>query len=164
MNPTESEREARSASSTGARAGRWHRLPAKGQFYVADREVNPQTGAIRLAGSVPKPGQYSSCPASTGRVRAVTEIRRNALLVPQRAVTELQGRYQVAVVDSDNKVSIRPVKVGERSGSMWIIEDGLKPGERVVVEGTPAESDRIWSSTRSRSSRLRQGQRRSERN
>jgi membrane fusion protein (multidrug efflux system) len=65
----------------------------------------------------------------------VTEIRKGALLVPQRAVTELQGSYQVAVVGSGNKVSIRPVKVGERSGSMWVIQDGLNPGERVVAEG-----------------------------
>src|SRR4030095_16898127 len=79
-------------------------------------------------GNILRPGQY-------GRVRAATDIRRNALLVPQRAVTELQGSYQVAVVDGANKVSIRPVTVGERSGSMWIIESGLKPGERVVVEG-----------------------------
>jgi membrane fusion protein (multidrug efflux system) len=79
-------------------------------------------------GSILRPGQY-------GRVRAVTDIRRNALLVPQRAVTELQGRDQVAVVDGTNTVRIRPVTVGERSGSMWIVEGGLKPGERVVVEG-----------------------------
>jgi RND family efflux transporter MFP subunit len=108
--------------------------PHKGQFYVADREVNPQTGAIRLAGLFPNPGNILR-PGQYGRVRAATDIRRNALLVPQRAVTELQGRYQVAVVDGANKVSIRPVTVGERSGSMWIIESGLKPGERVVVEG-----------------------------
>jgi membrane fusion protein (multidrug efflux system) len=68
-------------------------------------------------------------------VRAVTSIETGALLVPQRAVTELQGRYQVVVVDSNNKADIRPVKVGERAGSMLIIEDGLKPGEVVVVEG-----------------------------
>jgi membrane fusion protein (multidrug efflux system) len=79
-------------------------------------------------GNILRPGQY-------GRVRAVTDIRRNALLVPQRAVTELQGRDQVAVVDGTNTVRIRPVTVGERSGSMWIVEGGLKPGERVVVEG-----------------------------
>jgi RND family efflux transporter MFP subunit len=108
--------------------------PHKGQFYVADREVNPQTGAIRLAGLFPNPGNILR-PGQYGRVRAATDIRRNALLVPQRAVTELQGRYQVAVVDGANKVSIRLVTVGERSGSMWIIESGLKPGERVVVEG-----------------------------
>jgi len=135
MNPIESEREARSrelvlelvlADSTV--------YPHKGQFYVADRQVNPQTGAIRLAGLFANPGNILR-PGQYGRVRAVTDIRRNALLVPQRAVTELQGRYQVAVVDGTNTVRIRPMTVGERSGSMWIVESGLKPGERVVVEG-----------------------------
>jgi membrane fusion protein (multidrug efflux system) len=105
-----------------------------GRFYVANREINPQTGAIRLAGLFPNPGNILR-PGQYGRVRAVTEIRSHALLVPQRAVTELQGRYEVAVVDSANTVSIRPVTVGERSGSQWIIEGGLKPGERVIVEG-----------------------------
>ena len=69
-------------------------------------------------------------------MRAVTSVKEGALLVPQRAVSELQGSYQVAVVGADKKVSIRTVKVGERSGSMWVVEDGLKPGEAVVAEGT----------------------------
>jgi membrane fusion protein (multidrug efflux system) len=69
-------------------------------------------------------------------VRAIIKTIKGALLIPQRAVTELQGSFQVAVVGNDNKVSIRQVKIGERSGSMWIIEEGLKPGERVVAEGT----------------------------
>jgi RND family efflux transporter MFP subunit len=108
--------------------------PERGRFYFADRQVDPKTGAIRMAGvfpnagSVLRPGQY-------GRVRAVTKTREDALLVPQRAVTELQGTYQVAVVGNDNKVSIRPVKVSDRSGSMWIIEEGLKSGEVIVAEG-----------------------------
>jgi len=109
--------------------------PRKGKFFVADREVSVQTGAIRLAGLFPNPGNILR-PGQYGRVRAVTATRKSALLVPQRAVTELQGRYQVAVVGSDNKVGIRQVKVGERSDSMWIIEEGLSPGERVVAEGT----------------------------
>lgn len=108
--------------------------PRPGQFYVADREVNVQTGSIRLAGLFPNPGNILR-PGQYGRVRAATDVRTGALLVPQRAVTELQGTYQVAVVGSDNKVDIRSVKVGERSGSFWIIEDGLKPGERVIAEG-----------------------------
>jgi membrane fusion protein (multidrug efflux system) len=85
-------------------------------------------GVFPNAGNVLRPGQY-------GRVRAVTKTRADALLVPQRAVTELQGTYQVAVVGSDNKVSIRPVKVSDRSGSMWIVEEGLKSGEVIVAEG-----------------------------
>ena len=79
-------------------------------------------------GNVLRPGQY-------GRVRAVTRRQEGALLVPQRAVSELQGRYQIAVVDNENKINIRTVKVGERVGTMWIIDEGLHPGERVVVEG-----------------------------
>ncbi len=108
--------------------------PHKGQFFVADREVNVQTGAIRLAGLFPNPGTVLR-PGQYGRVRAVTSHTEGALLVPQRAVTELQGGYQVAVVDSENKITIRPVKVGQRIGPMWIIDEGLHPGERVVVEG-----------------------------
>jgi membrane fusion protein (multidrug efflux system) len=108
--------------------------PHKGTFYLADREVNVQTGAIRLAGLFPNPGNVLR-PGQYGRVRAVTRSQEGALLVPQRAVSELQGRYQVAVVDSENTISIRAVKVGERVGTMWVIEEGLHPGERVVVEG-----------------------------
>jgi membrane fusion protein (multidrug efflux system) len=108
--------------------------PHKGTFFVADREVNAQTGAIRLAGLFPNPGNVLR-PGQYGRVRAVTSRQEGALLVPQRAVTELQGRYQVAVVDSENKITIRTVKVGERVGTMWVIDEGLHPGERVVVEG-----------------------------
>src|SRR6266568_376947 len=108
--------------------------PHKGTFFVADREVNVQTGAIRLAGLFPNPGNVLR-PGQYGRVRAVTSQREGALLVPQRAVTELQGRYQVAVVDSENTINFRTVKVGERVGPLWIIEEGVHPGERVVVEG-----------------------------
>jgi membrane fusion protein (multidrug efflux system) len=109
--------------------------PQKGSFYLTDRQVDQKTGAIRLAGLFPNPGNVLR-PGQYGRVRAVTETRTAALLVPQRAVTELQGSYQVAVVGSDNKVDIRAVKVGNRIGEMWIIEDGLRSGERVVAEGT----------------------------
>jgi membrane fusion protein (multidrug efflux system) len=108
--------------------------PRRGRVFFVDREVNPQTGAIRVAGVFPNP-ENELRPGQYGRVRSVIEIRKGALLVPQRAVTELQGNYQVAVVGSGNKVSFRPVKVGERSGSMWVIEDGLKPGETVIAEG-----------------------------
>jgi len=109
--------------------------PQKGTFLFADRQVDPKTGAIRLAGVFPNPGNILR-PGQFGRVRAVTSTRDNALMVPQRAVTELQGSYQVAVVGDDNKVSLRPVKVGEKVDKLWIINDGLKAGERVVVEGT----------------------------
>src|SRR2546422_1871449 len=108
--------------------------PHKGTFFVADREVNVETGAIRLAGLFPNPGNVLR-PGQYGRVRAVIRHQEGALLVPQRAVTELQGSYQVAVVDSENKINIRTVKVGERVGTMWVIDEGVHPGERVVVEG-----------------------------
>jgi len=108
--------------------------PQSGSFFFADRQVDQKTGAIRLAGIFPNPGNVLR-PGQYGRVRAVTATKTAALLVPQRAVSELQGSYQVAVVGGDNKIEMRPVKVGERSGSMWIIEDGLKAGEIVVVEG-----------------------------
>jgi len=108
--------------------------PRKGKFFAADRQVDIQTGAIRLAGVFPNPDNVLR-PGQYGRVRFVSYTRPNALLVPQKAVTELQGAHQVAVVGSDNKVSVRTVNVGERFGPMWIVEDGLKPGEKVVVEG-----------------------------
>ena len=106
----------------------------KGKFYVVDRNVDVKTGAIKLAATFPNPGNLLR-PGQYGRVRAVTSFKQNALLVPQRSVTELQGSYRVAVVDSENKVRIRPVKVGEKVGSMWIIDEGLQPGESVVAEG-----------------------------
>jgi len=105
-----------------------------GTIFFADREVNPATGAIRIAGVFPNPNNLLR-PGGYGRVRAAPNTRLGALLVPQRAVIELQGSQQVAVVGRDNKVSIRPVTVAERIGKMWIISQGLKPGEQVVVEG-----------------------------
>jgi RND family efflux transporter MFP subunit len=108
--------------------------PHEGRFYFADRQVNESTGAIRIAGLFPNPGNILR-PGGYGKVRAVIRVQQDALLVPQRAVSELQGGYQVAAVDDANKVSIRTVKVGDRVGTQWIIADGLKRGERVVVEG-----------------------------
>jgi RND family efflux transporter MFP subunit len=108
--------------------------PPNGTFYFADRQVDVRTGAIRVAGLFPnptntlRPGQY-------GKVRTALRVQPGALLVPQRAVNELQGSYQIAVVDASNKVDIRFVKVGDRIGTQWVINDGLKPGERVVAEG-----------------------------
>jgi membrane fusion protein (multidrug efflux system) len=106
----------------------------EGRFFFADRQVNESTGAIRLAGLFPNPGNILR-PGGYAKVRAVIRIQPNALLVPQRAVTELQGGYQIATVDDQNKVSIRTVKVGDRVGSDWVIDDGLKPGDRVIAEG-----------------------------
>jgi RND family efflux transporter MFP subunit len=92
------------------------------------------TGAIRIAGLFPNPGNILR-PGGYGKVRAVIRLQQNAVLVPQRAVSELQGGYQVALVGSDNKVSIKTVTVGDRVGSEWVISDGLKPGDKVVAEG-----------------------------
>src|SRR5260370_28177803 len=108
--------------------------PKAGEIYFADREVNQSTGAIRIAGLFPNPGNILR-PGGYGKVRAATRIQKDALLIPQRAVTELQGSYQVALLDNENKVSIHPVEVGERFGPLWIIQKGLKPGDRVVAEG-----------------------------
>ena len=108
--------------------------PKKGKFFAADRQVDVQTGAIRLAGLFPNPDNVLR-PGQYGRVRFVSYTRQGALLIPQKAVTELQGMYQVAVVGPEDKADIRTVQVGERVGSMWIIEDGLKAGERIVTEG-----------------------------
>ena len=105
-----------------------------GKYFFADRQVNESTGAIRIAGVFPNPGNILR-PGGYGKVRAVVRIQQGALLVPQRAVSELQGGYQVATVDDDHKVNIRPVKVGDRIGNQWVIAEGLKPGERVVAEG-----------------------------
>jgi RND family efflux transporter MFP subunit len=108
--------------------------PHEGEFYFADRQVNQNTGAIQLAalfanpGNVLRPGQY-------GRIRAVIRVQQNALLIPQAAVNEQQGSYLVAVVGKDSRIAMRPVQVGERTGTMWVIQEGLKAGDRVVVEG-----------------------------
>lgn len=106
-----------------------------GQFSFADRQVEAQTGTIRIAILFPNPENILR-PGQFAKVRALMRTEKGALLVPQRAVGELQGSYQVAVVGADNVVQIRGVKVGERIGNQWIIREGLAPGERVVAEGT----------------------------
>ena len=108
--------------------------PQSGTFFFADRQVNQSTGAIRVAGLFPNPGNTLR-PGQYAKVRTSIRTQAGALLIPQRAVTEMQGAYQVAVVGSDNTIAIRSVKPGIRSGPMWIIDEGLKPGERVVAEG-----------------------------
>jgi RND family efflux transporter MFP subunit len=109
--------------------------PHKGRLFAVDSDVDVRTGAQRIATLFPNPdnslrgGQFA-------RIRMRAEIRQGALLVPQRAVTDLQGNYQVVVIGTDSKAEIRLVKPGRRVGQQWIIEEGLKPGERIVVEGT----------------------------
>jgi RND family efflux transporter MFP subunit len=106
----------------------------EGTFYFADRQVNESTGAIRIAGLFPNPENILR-PGGYGKVRAVIRTQKDALTLPQRAVTELQGGYQVAIVDGENKISIRTVSLGESIGSEYIVNSGLKPGDRVVAEG-----------------------------
>ena len=108
--------------------------PYDGTFSFGDRQVNEGTGAIRLAGLFPNPNNILR-PGGYGKIRFVLQTQPNALLVPQRAVSELQGAYQVAVVNSESKVEIRTVQLGPQSGSQWVVTEGLKPGEMVVAEG-----------------------------
>jgi RND family efflux transporter MFP subunit len=106
----------------------------KGKFYALDRSLDPKTGSIRYYVTFPNPGNILR-PGQFGKVRFVADMKKGAMVVPQEAVNELQGNFQVAVVDQNNKVSIRPVKMGERIGSMWEVREGLKPGDKVVVQG-----------------------------
>ena len=108
--------------------------PQQGRFAFADRQVGVKTGTITVATLFPNPGNMLR-PGQFARVRVALKVKKDALLVPQRCVTELQGGYQVAVVDQDATVHIRPVKTGERSNGLWIIKEGLAEGERVVAEG-----------------------------
>ena len=108
--------------------------PQTGRIYTPDREIGITTGALRLEARFPNP-DGALRPGEFVRVRVKFDVNRGALLVPQRAVSELQGAYQVDVVDAANKVHIQPVTVGGRSGSLWTIERGLEPGQRIVVEG-----------------------------
>lgn len=109
--------------------------PLKGRIYAADRQVSPTTGALRVAALFPNPN-YALRPGQFGRLRVKFDLATNAVLVTQKAVSELQGTYQVAVVNAENKVHIQPVRVGEKFGTQWIIQEGLRPGDRVIVEGT----------------------------
>jgi len=108
--------------------------PHKGKFYALDRSLDPKTGSIRYYVTFPNPGNILR-PGQFGNVRFVADMKKGAMVIPQEAVNELQGSYQVAVVDQNNKVSIRPVKMGERIGAMWEVTEGIKPGDKVVVQG-----------------------------
>jgi membrane fusion protein (multidrug efflux system) len=111
--------------------------PQRGRFLAADRDIDPKTGTIRISATFPNPSRTLR-PGQYGRVRAETNTIQDALVVPQRAVTDAQGAPQVRVVEPDNRIATRRVKLGDRVGSGWIIETGLQPGDRVVVEGAPA--------------------------
>ncbi len=109
-------------------------FPHPGHVLVVNREVDSRTGTIQVRAEFSNPGNLLR-PGQYARIRAVTENRKGALLIPQRAVAELQGVYQVGVVNAENKVAIRTVKLGPQFGDMWVVESGLKPGEKVVVDG-----------------------------
>jgi membrane fusion protein, multidrug efflux system len=114
----------------------------KGKLVFADRAVDPTTGTLGIEAEFPnpdhllRPGQYT-------RVRAAIDEKKDAILVPQTAVQELQGTYSVAVVGSDNKVSLRPVQASDRIGSLWLIDSGLKPGEKIIIEGLQKVRDGV---------------------
>ena len=108
--------------------------PRSGKFYVADRHVDVKTGTIKVATLFPNPGNVLR-PGQFARIRARLRVKHGALLVPQRAVTELQGGYQIAVVGPDGAVDIRKVKPAERVGSLWVIDEGLQADDRIVSEG-----------------------------
>ncbi len=108
--------------------------PHSGKVLWTDRQVDPSTGTIRVAAAFPNPGNVLR-PGAYGRVRAVTEMHHDALLIPQAAVTELQGTFQVAVVGSDNRVKIQNVQMGSQVGSDWVVNQGISPSDRVVVGG-----------------------------
>jgi membrane fusion protein (multidrug efflux system) len=108
--------------------------PHPGKFFFADREVNVKTGTIQVAILFPNPGNLLR-PGQYAKVRAVVKNKTNAMLVPQRAVGEIQGRNMVAVVKPDNTVALKPVKAAETIGNSWVIDEGLQPGEKVIVEG-----------------------------
>ncbi|MBF0511757.1 MAG: efflux RND transporter periplasmic adaptor subunit [Candidatus Omnitrophica bacterium] len=107
---------------------------SRGHFIFADRQINPGTGTILVAVLFPNPGNVLR-PGQFGRIRVAMNIKKNSILVPQRAVIEIQGSDQVAVVGHDNKVSIKQVKASEKVGTMWVIDEGLMPHDRVVTEG-----------------------------
>jgi membrane fusion protein (multidrug efflux system) len=108
--------------------------PYKGELFAIENQVDVRTGSLRVAAMFPNPGNLLR-PGQFARIRVESEIRHDALLVPQRAVTELQGNNQVAVIGPDNKAHVHPVTMGRRVDHMWIVEDGLKKGDRIVVEG-----------------------------
>src|SRR5438552_263881 len=125
--------EARSASKSSTMRSRTT-SPTWGRAAALDRQVDVTTGTVLARGVFPNPGNVLR-PGQYAKVRAVVEVRKNALMIPQRAVQDVQGVNQVAVVKADETVDVRTVKVDARIGSLWIISAGLKPGELVIVEG-----------------------------
>jgi len=109
-------------------------FPRRGHALFVNREVDSRTGTIQVRGEFPNPGNVLR-PGQYARIRAVTEMRKGALLIPQQSVSELQGVYQVGVVGADNKASMKIIKLGPQAGDMWLVESGLQAGDNVVVDG-----------------------------
>ena len=109
-------------------------FPERGRALLVNREVDAKTGTIQVRAEFPNPGNVLR-PGQYARIRAITEVRKGALVVPQQAVSELQGVYQVGVVGQDNKAAIKTVKLGPQFGDMWVVESGLEAGENVIVDG-----------------------------
>jgi RND family efflux transporter MFP subunit len=139
-------------------------FPYKGKFYAIDRQVDIRTGAIRVQIQFPNPGNVLR-PGGFGSVSTVTRVLRGALLIPQRAVSELQGGFLVATVDQENRAHIRSVEMGSKIGGWWIVDEGLKPGDRIVVEGVQKVRDGLivtpknYQETPSESAVVQQGNR-----
>lgn len=114
--------------------------PHKGKILSTDRQVDTNTGTIRLVAAFPNPGNVLR-PGQYGRVRIETGLKKNAVMVPQSAVKEIQGGYEVALLGPENKAVIRTVKASEKVGTMWVIESGLNPGDSVIVEGISKVKD-----------------------
>ena len=116
--------------------------PRRGTVVAVDREVDPKMGTIRISALFPNPGNVLR-PGQYGRVRAQTAVRQEVVLVPQRAVTELQSGHQVRVLTPDNHATIRTVDLGQRIGNRWIVEKGLKAGDRVVLDAPSLKDDTV---------------------
>lgn len=114
--------------------------PHRGKVLLTDRQIDTNTGTIRMIAAFPNPGNILR-PGQYGRVRIQTSFKKGALLVPQSAVKEIQGGYQAALLGKDNKAIIRPVKASEKTGTMWVIDEGLKPDDQVIVEGVEKVKD-----------------------
>ena len=109
-------------------------FPRRGRALFINREVDSRTGTIQVRGEFPNPGNVLR-PGQYARIRAITELRKDALLIPQQCVSELQGVYQVGVVGPDNKATLKIIKLGPQTGDMWVVESGLQAGDNVVVDG-----------------------------
>jgi membrane fusion protein (multidrug efflux system) len=116
--------------------------PIKGRARFANNQIDVNTGSVTVVGEFPNPQSFLA-PGMFVRVRAMMGTEKGALLVPQRAVTQMQGRYLIAVVDADDKVKVRPVQAGQRIGQDWVVQGDLRAGDRIVAEGVQKVRDGV---------------------